>query len=261
MAWLLAGMGEVVEGGVEVNLIVMIAYNGLELTKQAVKSALAQDVDALHVKVINNGSTDGTKEWLDGQVKIYRQLSARHLRRNISPTQIANGEINATFDFDGEGHILAIPNDVILPPNLYTEMLRWPRGFVTASMTGTALYPTVYYGQAISENTPMAVVLIRRWAYMALVAKDGYFLDEGFFHYASDNDLALRMAACGIRGVQLENQYWHYSSATLKLAPREEHLAMCQQADKDREYFEKKWGFKVTDPKYGEMARDINFRG
>ena len=32
-------------------------------------------------------------------------------------------------------------------------------------------------------------------------------LDTGFFHYASDCDMALRMASCGIRGVQLDVPY------------------------------------------------------
>ena len=56
----------------------------------------------------------------------------------------------------------------------------------------------------------MAVMLTRKWAYDALIAKDGFFLDEGFFMYASDCDMALRMASCGIRGVQLDVPYWHY---------------------------------------------------
>ena len=114
---------------------------------------------------------------------------------------------------------------------------------------------------AVSECTPMAVMLMRKWAHDAIVSQYGHFLDEGFVHYASDCDLALRMAGCGIHGVQLDIPFWHYGSATWRLAPEAEGRAMVQQADIDRDYFERKWGFRVDDPLYGQSAADINFRG
>jgi len=82
-------------------------------------------------------------------------------------------------------------------------MLKWPRGFVCASDNGHA-EPIVRPATAVSENTPMAVMLVRRWAHDAVKSHSGYLFDEGFVHYASDCDLALRMASCGIRGVQLD---------------------------------------------------------
>jgi len=48
-------------------------------------------------------------------------------------------------------------------------------------MSGEMPTGELTYGvQAISENTPMAVVLWRKWCYDAVVAEYGYFLDEGF---------------------------------------------------------------------------------
>jgi GT2 family glycosyltransferase len=243
------------------NPVLITAYNNLSMTKAAVASALAQDVRQIQVKVINNGSTDGTKEWLNDQVDIYRRLSVHHLRENTPPTTVANDLLEEAFAQDGASHVLAIPNDVVIPKNLYSEFLKWPRGFVTASMTDTLPVTQPEEIKAVSENTPMAVVLVRKWAYQAIVAKDGYFLDERIFHYASDNDLALRMAACGIRGVQLNLNYYHYGSASWRTAESDDQRRMLEQADKDREYFEKRWGFKVSDPQYSECARDINFRG
>jgi GT2 family glycosyltransferase len=244
------------------NPVLMIAYNNLELTKKAVASVFAQDIP-VDFYLEDNGSTDGTEEWLGsgGALEFPRSegtLFSWH-RRNIneSPIRIAN-EYSARI-FRSYPYLLGVPNDVRLPSNCYSELLRWPRGFVCASDNGQN-EPDCRPGRAVSENTPMAVMLTRKWAYDAIVAKDGYFFDEGYFMYASDCDMALRMAACGIRGVQLDIPYWHYGSASHRLAPQEEGDRMRIQANEDRAYFERKWGFKVDSLEYGKRPSDINFR-
>ena len=179
---------------------------------------------------------------------------------NQSPVKMVNLHFGSLYRV-GHPYILGVPNDVILPPNLYRELLRWPRGIVTASMTDQREFPILLESHAISEHTPMAVGLIRRWVYDALVAKDGYFLDEGHFHYASDNDLALRIAACGIRGIQLDIPYYHIGSATLRQMDHVDSIRQVRQADRDRDYFQRKWGFPVQAVEYGERCGDINFRG
>jgi hypothetical protein len=107
----------------------------------------------------------------------------------------------------------------------------------------------------------MAVTLVRKWFHDALIARDGMYFDENMANYASDCDLALRMATCGLRGVKLSVPYWHYGSASHKLLPPEEGRKITDQANVDRAYFEKKWGFKCTDLEYGQSAQDINFKG
>ena len=92
------------------------------------------------------------------------------------------------------------------------------------------------------------------------MAKDNFFFDPRFFNYCSDCDLALRMAACGIRGVQLDLAYYHYGSASWRMLPPEEGQQQTAQADRDREAFEAKYGFRVDAYEYGAMARDLNFR-
>lgn len=243
------------------NRIMMVAYNNLELTKKAVASALAQDLGDIALWVTDNGSKDETYNWLIEQKPLSGNIILPSTcSKNESPIKLANEFLRHSFA-KGNQYILAIPNDVVIPPILYRKMLEWPRGFVTASMTEDPNFRWSEKVQAVNECTPLSVVLIRKWAHDALIAKDGYFFDERYFHYASDCDLALRMAACGIRGVQLDLPYYHVSSATLKNAPQEEHLAMCEQANRDRELFTKKWGFPVDAYEYGQCAVDINFRG
>lgn len=241
--------------------VVMCCYNNLELTKVAVASVLAQDIP-VQLWIVDNGSTDGTREWLQdlAATRPDHSIVAIYNAQNISPCRIANDLMARIFHLDYKT-ILGVPNDVVLPKNFYTQMLRSPRGVVTASFTHENPPPEIAEARAVNENTPMAVALVRHWVHEALVAKDGHFFDEAFFHYASDCDLALRLAAIGIRGVQLDLPYWHYGSASWRLAPAEQGRAMTAQADVDRAYFERKWGFRVDDPEYGASAGDLNFRG
>jgi GT2 family glycosyltransferase len=242
----------------------LMCFNQLHLTKEAMASLLAQDIGPLEILVINNGSTDGTREWLndlsDRKDTGSHRIHCVHQTENRSPVAMFNAGAQMVFR-NGHDKFLAVANDVVLPSNAYRLMAQWPRGIVTASQTTEKDFARVTETRAASECTPMAIAMFRKWVWDALVTKDGYFYDEGYFNYASDCDLALRISSCGIRGVQLDLPYYHAGSATLRLAPPEERREMDAQANADREYFEKKWKFKVDAYEYGACAQDINFRG
>lgn len=246
------------------NPVTMILFNTtavqLKMAENAAISALHQDIPTT-LWIYNNGSTGPTGHWLRDLVEEYpERVTVSGSSMNRSPVAVAN-EMMATLFKRGAEYILGLPGDVIVPTNFYSQCLRWPRGLVTASMTENVHFPVVDEARAVSENTPMAVVLLRRWVYEALMAKDGFFFRESLYHYASDCDLALRLAACGIHGVQLDMPYFHAGSASLRLADPVTHLRMCGQADKDRETFIAKWNFAVHDDAYGRACGDINFRG
>ncbi len=245
------------------NSVLMICYNNLDLTKQAVESVLRQTIP-IHLTFIDNGSTDDTAKWCKESLLPLPDVDVFTLPSNTQVAKVSNEYLRDIFQV--HPHVLGVPNDVILHPTLYEEFLKWPRGMVTGSeikdrsaydeYVSRFILPTT----AVSENTPMAVILVRRWAYEAIMARDGYFMDEGYFHYASDCDLALRMATCGIRGVQLSTPYWHYGSASHRLAVMDEAQKARVQADADRSYFLRKWGFKVDSLEYGKVANDPNFK-
>jgi glycosyltransferase involved in cell wall biosynthesis len=247
------------------NAVLMAVYNQndtqLDLTKKAYDSICAQDVGDLELCIVNNGSTQPTVDWLNSldmsnpKVHVY----GAHYAKNVSPVLIINKYMAELFT--RHEYILGVPNDVILPPNLYSQFLKWPRGIVTGSMTENRNFPLFDQSRAVSECTPMAVALLRKWVYDALIARDGYFLDPRYYHYASDMDFALRISTCGIRGIQLDIQYFHQCSSSWRLLPPEKGKIITDQADRDRETFERVYGFKVDDPRYGICAQDINFRG
>lgn len=248
------------------NAAILCAYNTtsaqLELTKAAVASVFAQDVDGgVKLWILNNGSTVGTQAWMDTlEAPAGHELVKMRSAVNQSPVKIANAMLATAYAL-GHQHVLGLPNDVVLPPNTYAEFLKWPRGIVTATMTSERDPVQPDMVKVVCEHTPLAVALIRKWCHDALVAKDGFFLDPRYFNYCSDCDWALRFAACGMRGVQLDLRYWHHCSATMRLADPVTAKRMHGQGDSDRAQFLAKWGFAVDSPKYGESCGDINFRG
>ena len=248
------------------NPILLITFNNVELTKKAVESALEQDVEGgVELVIINNGSTDSTRQWLSDLATFCKNVTPVHLERNEPVAKVSNAFLAQLFK--ASPHVLGMPNDVVLHRSLYREFLQWPRGLVTGSeIKDKAVYDDYIQKQmpplaAVSENTPMAVILVRRWVYEALIAKDGMFFDERFIHYASDCDLALRVASCGIHGVQLNTPYWHYGSASVRLADPFHLERIRMTADEDRARFVAKWGFRVDSLEYGQSPQDLNFRG
>lgn len=226
------------------NPVIIIAHNNVDLTRNAVQSVFSQDIPT-NLFLVDNGSIDGTADWMDGlSAPAPHSLHPSTNSSNISPLKIANDLFSVAFSL-GADYVITMNNDQILPSNCCRELARWPRGFVCATDIGQRDLPPEQPGRPISENTPFGVILTRRWAYDALVAKDGYFYDEGMFLYASDCDMAVRRVQCGIRGVQIDIPFWHYVSATHQLASEDEGNKMREQADRDRSYFLQKWGFPV----------------
>lgn len=247
----------------------VLAYDQVDaqyqLTVQAVESVLAQDIGPLDLLLIDNGSPCG-KTWDHFQMlrELYMErgdhtrIHSHRLKENIAPTKVINRALEYIWRM-GHEKVMGCPNDVVLPPYFYRVLSQWPRGLITASEVHELPLPANFEIQAVSENTPMAVSVMRKWFYDALVDRDGYFFDENIHHYTCDCDLAQRFATCGIHGVQLSVPFWHYGSASHLLDPNGQNQR--EQADRDREYFERKWGWKCTSLEYGKMASDINFTG
>lgn len=247
------------------NAVLLLMYNTtaqqLELTKQAYESVLAQDIGDLEIYVVNNGShpETGTREWVDS-LEGLRTLVFHH-EHNRAPTTVANDIAKIVF---GKGYdkLLGVPNDVILPPNLYSEMVKCPRGIVAAWMTYTEDKSVKHYDttRIVHEDVHMSVMMTRKWAWDAL-AVNGEFLDEGMFMYASDVDLKIRMALAGIRGAQLDIECWHYFSACWRLAKQEAATEITSQADLDRDNFFRKWGFRIGSEEHVAFEKSMRFGG
>lgn len=239
------------------NPVLLFIYNTtpeqLKLSQLCIESILLQTIP-VYLLIVNNGSTPETAQWLAGlTAPAPHVIEIRHHLHNTAPTIIANRECATFFALDAE-YVLGVPSDAILPPYCYEQLLKCSsRGFIAAYMhspepprvpeslaefTPPAIPPPVH---VLHSNMHTALMLTRRWAFDALIAQDGYFLDEGMFLYACDLDLKARLEIVGISGAQTDLAVYHYSSACWRLATPEISRAISIQADRDRAYFAQKW--------------------
>ena len=232
--------------------VLMPIYNTtaeqLRLCQQDLESVLSQDIGPLDIFLVDDGSLPetGTREWLAGlgdQVcghTIHLHLEAA----NNGPLKAINSLLKSIFGPGSDCEtVLAINSDVILPSNIYREMARWPEGIVSARVSYDLNFRRVEQATLLSKEAVLSpVTLIRKSAYQTLIDADGYFFDEQFFLYSSDNDLLYRMRLLGIKGAVLDIEHYHYESACHRLAKPEVASSIIDHAIKDAAYFVRKWG-------------------
>lgn len=239
------------------NLVMFTVYDTtaeqFELTKKAFASIMEQDIP-VEVYVLDNGSTwPQTYYWL--QHDVMSKPNCRWIRHesNQSPIKLHNSLLG--WIFNEHEYVLSVPNDVMLPPNTYRKMLERPEQMVAANMDGTNPPVLMEDVKRIHGDLHMAVMMTRKSAYDALVEKDGYFMDEGFFLYASDCDLKLRILKAVISTAQLDIQCWHYGSASHRLGAKGNGAF---GADSDRAYFTRKWGFPIGSDPYNRFVSKLS---
>lgn len=223
------------------NWILCLCRNGLHLTKRAIKTFRAQDV-AVNILIIDNDSNDGTSQWLQTQTDI----SVSFQRPPLSVAESWNHGLQ--YVFQNHTYCLVVNNDVELLPSTYSTLLQDGGAFVTA--VGVDKPPTDFsWSRDVFKSRPhpdFSCFLIRRNAYY----KIGRF-DEGFKGaYCEDSDYHCRMHKLGIDAHCIDIPFYHHASGTIKNADASEVKRIQKQADQNRAYFKRKYGFDVGSPKY-----------
>lgn len=233
-------------------IIVIVSRNGLALTKRAVRSADAQDVNC-GILVIDNASEDGTQAWLRSKVGQCKHYFAQVcLPEQISLAGCWNLALKALWH-GGWSHALVLNNDVEIRPDTYRMLLSHGGPFVTCVSVDSRERMGVPGDRTIEElrererpHPDVSCFLIRK----EVTDKIGW-LDEKFFPaYCEDLDLHIRMHQAGIIAVCLDLPFFHYGAGTLKRANPGEQSRIRRGADRNRQYFFEKWGVRVGSPEY-----------
>lgn len=224
----------------EVNPVVMLCRNALQLTKNAVRSVMEQDIP-IQLHVVDNDSQDGTTEWL--------QMFVHHLE-TFRPAQGVSSGWNFALEgiFRKSDHALVVNNDVVLRPDTYKALLNDGGEFVTAVSVDNLVGIKGTWAKAPRPHPDFSCFLIRK----SVWEKIGAF-DESMRLYASDADYHVRMHQAGIEAYTIGVPFYHYASGTLKSASPGEKASISEQADRDRYTFELKWGCKVGSKQYYEL--------
>jgi GT2 family glycosyltransferase len=119
--------------------IIVVTYNRLSLLKEVIDSLRGQTYEDYKIVVVNNGSTDGTKEWLESQDEI------------ISITQEnlgSSGGFFAGMKYVAEAgykYCWVMDDDVICTPDALEELIKAIQvkkdiGFVCSKVVGIDAY-------------------------------------------------------------------------------------------------------------------------
>jgi GT2 family glycosyltransferase len=227
------------------NPIIMPVRNNLPLTRKALKSCQAQDIaGGADIFIIDNASTDGTAQFLQIQ---RGDIAHIHFDPPLSVAESWNAMLNFVFNAGAE-YAFVVNNDIELHPSSYQYLVEDGGGFIT--LVGVRQWPEHFDlppdPQKKRPHPDFSAYLIRKWVW----DKVGKF-DEGFkIAYCEDADYDLRMYKAGIRACCLDFPYIHHGAMTIKNAELSEVRKIQAQAERNREYFKKKWGFAVGSEEY-----------
>ena len=226
------------------NPVLILTHNCLEMTKRCVESVLRQDIPT-EVCTIDNGSNDGTDLW--SYKNAYRWASFNH---NAGVSKGWNIGLQLLLEDFPRDHALCLNNDTVLPPYFYRELLSYDVPFVTGvSSNDPQLTEHPPARCALVGHPDFSAFLIRREAW----EKIGPF-DEGMKLYAQDCDYHVRACKAGVPLLAANLPFYHERSSTLRLASPEERQEIEMQANADREYFRRKWGFAVGSAEYQQAT-------
>jgi GT2 family glycosyltransferase len=216
------------------NAAVMLTYNNLELTKEAVASVYRQDIPVT-LLVIDDVSSDGTREWL--QSSEFPGIAKLHTT-NRGATAGYNEGLRFWFENTSVNHVLTMNNDIILPSWYFRTLLSCGRDLISGYTTDdmNEIVSPKPHGDAVQGGNYGAWLQSRHaWDVV------GPF-DESMIFYASDCDYGVRAHRKGIVQSEIFLPYYHFGSATLRKADPESCRRMEIQADADRAVFQSKWG-------------------
>jgi GT2 family glycosyltransferase len=203
-----------------------------------------QDVPVV-IGIVENGSTDGTREWLSGQ---QHDIQTIHMDHNSGVSKGWN--IGLKFAFISHEHCLVLNQDVVLPSYFYRELLAFNVPFVTGC-PGEAPDTRDDYDQIPTElfTSPcFSAFLIRRSCWETV----GPF-DEKMFAWASDCDYHVRAHLLGIKLQMAQVPFAHRAGTTLRTATPEMQAELAGRPNADRAVFKSKYGCEPGTPEYDAL--------
>ncbi len=239
--------------------IVMLTWNGLDYTKQCLKSLHDRTATppAYELIVVDNGSTDGTVEYLEKQ----DWLTLIKNERNLGFVKGNNIGIAVT---DSATDILLLNNDMVIIEDDWLAKLQEVAysdstyGIVGARLlmangqllhAGTYMPWHTFAGQQIGameknvnqynrarevDGIVAACVYIKR----EVIEKVGV-LDEEFFSYFEDTDYCLRVRDAGYKVILAGNvNLIHHENVSTKV----NKTSFSRIYDKSKDIFRRKWG-------------------
>ena len=224
--------------------IVIPAVNCLEYSKQTINSIKTKH--PYQIIFVDNGSTDGTKEWLDEHPEIiaYKNPIVSGLAESW------NIAIQRAFD-EGCDLVAVLNNDIVLAPNTLDNMIkRFEKGdliLVTgvnsqeSGPEGTlSMYKELDENEQVNHHPDFSCFLISQ----KTIDTIGWFDTNMMVAYFEDSDFAARIVLAGENCTSITGgAYYHWGSKTIKENTRLQEI-IHDAFRHNEDYFERKWGHK-----------------
>ena len=101
-------------------LVLILSYNGKHLLKESISTYLLNYYENLGVVVIDNGSTDGTKEYVETN---YPQVKVLRTEVNLKYSGGFNLGLKYAFNEQKADYVLITNNDVVADKNLISSLV------------------------------------------------------------------------------------------------------------------------------------------
>lgn len=258
--------------------IIVPCWNLVYQTKDCLE-ALARYVDVpFEVVVVNNNSTDGSKEYLDKEAEnilkvnpLFKGYVAIHNNTN----KYLSGAINIGVKNSTGDYISIIANDIIIPRNMYKFLINRLKedksiGAIGPWFTEDQRALTLHSNRLDSISLFLVGINDRdfkidnNWHFSVchIMRRDAWNIiggwDENLKTHCNDNDWGIRLELAGFKAVTYHRFvcYHQYGSLGRKQIPQESEVAK-----KDLEYFMRKWGKRPDDKQpVSVIQKDIQER-
>ena len=245
--------------------IVILTSNRLDYTKKCIESIRMHTPEPYEIIFVDNGSNDGTVEWLRNLVKETSGLKLIENEKDLGLSKGCNQGIKAA---SGD-YILLLHNDVVVTEGwlsgmidqmkIYPDINTGMVGPMTNSTSGTQLVEGIPYGNdlkgmhayAVDFRQARAGKTLQEWclaAFCVLIRRKILDIIGGFDEnyecgtYAFD-DLCLRSHLAGYRHIIARDVFVHHYGG---FTPAGNTVDYGTSLKSDREHFVLKWSRFVT---------------
>jgi ADP-heptose:LPS heptosyltransferase len=214
--------------------ISILCLNNLALTKRCLDSVFAagSDVGEAELLIHDNGSTDGTQEYLKS---IAQRPHVQVRRSDFNMGFIEPNRLNLA-DAKGE-YFIMLNNDTVVPPDWLKALERPFTTFPKAALSGpegscSQILPNFHGSMGRKEYLEGSCLCCKT----EIVREHGLFSPELVGAYGEDSDLSLRMRELGytLHWVPLALQ--HTRGATSAMVPQARGWQ-----DRNHEYLRRRW--------------------
>lgn len=240
--------------------IVVPCWNYLYHTKDCLGS-IAKFVDVpFEVVVVNNNSTDGTKDYLDNEAEnILKEnpLFSNYVAIHNDENKYLAGAINIGVKNSSSDFISIVANDIVIPRHMYGFLINKLKKDPTIGAIGPWFTEDPRAENLFSTNRLESVTRFlddvnnkdftvkTTWHFSVchIMRKEVWNhvgpWDQNLKTHCNDNDWGIRLELAGYKAVTPKKFvcYHHLGSLGRKQIPQENLVAK-----KDTEYFVKKWG-------------------